>query len=58
MGKEIVIHTGLAGFVMLDSIREVSTSRIVGTRSLSGVPVYLGLESLAQLGAYHIRSYH
>lgn len=55
MGTEIVIHTGLNGFVMLDSIGEVSTSRIVGTRSLSGVPVYLGLESLAQLGAYHIR---
>ncbi|NTW17379.1 MAG: hypothetical protein HGA41_07985 [Syntrophaceae bacterium] len=56
MGKEIVIHTGMEGFVMLDSIREVSESHIVGTRSLSGAPVYLGLESLAQLGAYHIRS--
>jgi hypothetical protein len=56
MGKEIVIHTGLEGFVMLDSIREVSASHIVGTCSISGVPVYLRLESLAQLGAYHIRS--
>lgn len=56
MGTEVVIHTGLAGFVMLDSILKVSTSHIVGARSMSDTPVYLGLESLAQLGAYHIRS--
>ena len=55
MGTEIVINTGLEGFVMLDSILEVSTSHIVGARSLSDAPVYVCLESLAQLGAYHIR---
>jgi len=56
MMTEIVIHTGLHGFIMLDSILEVNISHIVGTRSFADVPVYEGLESLAQLGAYHIRA--
>ena len=55
MTAEIVINTGLKGFVMLDRILEVSTSHIVGARSFSDDPVFWGLESLAQLGAYHIR---
>jgi hypothetical protein len=55
MMAEIVINTGLHGFVMLDSVVEVSTSHIAGARSFSDVPFYIGLESLAQLGAYHIR---
>ena len=55
MGTEILINTGLEGFIVLDSILEVSASHIVGTRSFSNELVFLGLESLAQLGAYHIR---
>ncbi len=55
MDANIVINTGLAGFIMLDRVLEVGTSRIVGTRSFTGVPAYLPLESLAQLGAFHIR---
>jgi hypothetical protein len=55
MDAEIVIGTGLKGFVIIDRVLEVSTSQIVGTRSFSNVPVFLGLESLAQLGAYHLR---
>jgi len=55
IGANIVINTGLAGFIMLDRVLEVSASRIVGTRSFTGVPAYLTLESLAQLGAFHIR---
>jgi len=55
MDANIVINTGLAGFIMLDRVLEVSASRIVGTRSFTGVPAYLPLESLAQLGAFHIR---
>jgi hypothetical protein len=51
----IVINTGLAGFIMLDRILEVSASSIVGTRHFTDVPAYLLLESLAQLGAFHIR---
>ncbi len=55
MDAEIVIDTGLKGFVILDRVLEVTTSQIVGTRSFSNDPIFLGLESLAQLGAYHIR---
>jgi hypothetical protein len=55
MNENIVINTGLAGFIMLDRILEVSASSIVGTRHFTGVPDYLPLESLAQLGAFHIR---
>jgi hypothetical protein len=53
--KEIIVRSGINGFVMLDSILDVNISRIVATRSFSNTPVYLGLESLAQLGAYHVR---
>ena len=55
IGANIVINTGLAGFIMLDRVMEVSSSRIVGTRSFTGATAYLPLESLAQLGAFHIR---
>lgn len=55
MDANIVINTGLSGFIMLDRVLEVSASRIVGTRSFTGVPAFLPLESLAQLGAFHIR---
>ena len=55
MDANIVINTGLAGFIMLDRVLEVTASRIVGTKSFTGVPAYLPLESLAQLGAFHIR---
>ena len=55
MRAEIVINTGLNGFVMLDRVIEVSISHIVGARTFSYDPIFLCLESLAQLGAYHIR---
>ncbi len=51
----IVINTGLSGFVALDRVLEVNTSRIVGTRVFSDTPAYLCLESLAQVGAFHVR---
>lgn len=56
METEIIIHTGLDGFVMVDRILEADQSHIVGARSLSHAPVSMGVEALAQLGAYHIRS--
>ena len=55
MDAEIVINTELNGFVMLDRVLTVSDSHIVGIRRFSDDPVFVGLESLAQLGAYHIR---
>jgi hypothetical protein len=55
MNAEIVINTGLDGFIMLDRIKTVNSSYITGTRYFSDAPVYLGLESLAQIGAFHVR---
>lgn len=55
MDASIVINTGLAGFIMLDRILEVNAASIVGTRTFTGVSPDLPLESLAQLGAFHIR---
>ncbi|HVO67468.1 MAG TPA: hypothetical protein VMT12_13410 [Syntrophales bacterium] len=55
MTAEIVIYTGRESFVMLDRVLEVSKSHIAGARIFSDDPIFLGLESLAQLGAYHIR---
>ena len=40
---------------MLDRVLDVSISHIEGTRYFSNAPIYSGLESLAQLGAYHVR---
>ncbi|MEN6318808.1 MAG: hypothetical protein ABFD82_08670 [Syntrophaceae bacterium] len=40
---------------MLDRILDINTSHIMATRFFSNTPVYSGLESLAQLGAYHVR---
>jgi len=52
---EIEIHTGLDTFVMLDTITGVSATKIGAIRVFCGTPVYMGLEALAQLGAFHIR---
>ncbi|MGA2330448.1 MAG: hypothetical protein ABSG75_01695 [Syntrophales bacterium] len=55
MDAIIVINSGLADFIMLDKVLEVNASRIIGAKSFIGVPAYLRLESLAQLGAFHVR---
>ena len=55
MDANIIINTGLSGFIMLDRVLEVSATHIVGTRSFTGVPSFLPLESVAQLGAFHVR---
>ena len=55
MNGEIEINTGLNGFIMIDRIATVTSSHITGTKSFADAPVYLCLESLAQLGAFHIR---
>ncbi|MCX5855519.1 MAG: hypothetical protein NTZ24_13295 [Deltaproteobacteria bacterium] len=55
MDAEIVVHTGLNAFTVLDRIEGISASHITGSRSFSDAPVYLGLEALAQLGAFYIR---
>lgn len=55
MDMNIVINTGLTGFIMLDRILEVTVDRIVGTRIFTGASAGLPLESFAQIGAFHIR---
>ena len=53
--SKIEINTGMEGFVLLDRITETGVSNIRGEKKYFNDPVYLGIESLAQLGAYHVR---
>jgi hypothetical protein len=52
---EIVVHTGLKTFTLLDRIDGIGASHITGSSSFSDAPVYLCLEALAQLGAFYVR---
>ena len=54
-GNRIVINTGLDSFVLIDKITEAAAGNIRGIKNFVVAPIYLGLESLAQLGAYHVR---
>ena len=51
----IKIHSALDGFVLVDAITAIGDTKIHGIRAFSHAPLYLGLESLAQIGAYHVR---
>ena len=53
--SRIVINTGLDSFVLIDKITEAAAGNIRGIKNFVAAPIYLGLESLAQLGAYHVR---
>ncbi|MFO7559131.1 MAG: hypothetical protein R6X10_09905 [Desulfobacterales bacterium] len=53
--ETLTIHTGLDRFLLLDSISGIGQNSIEGTLFLSGDHRYLGIESLAQLGAMHLR---
>ncbi|SPD73017.1 conserved hypothetical protein [uncultured Desulfobacterium sp.] len=52
---DITINTGLDGFIFVDKIHMMDAGNIQGTRRYTDAPIYLGIESLAQLGAYHVR---
>lgn len=52
---KIKINTGLDGFILVDSISKIEDSTIQGTKDFTRAPAYLGIESLAQLGALHVR---
>jgi hypothetical protein len=54
MGR-VDIHTGLNGFVLVDRIVKIGRANIEGVRRFSNAPVFCGIESLAQLGAMHVR---
>jgi hypothetical protein len=49
------INTGLNRFILIDRIIEAEEQDISGVKTFSNAPAYLGLESLAQLGAFHVR---
>jgi hypothetical protein len=51
----MTIATGLRGFALLDRITEVSGETVAASADLQNVPHTLGLEALAQAGAYHVR---
>jgi len=53
--QRITINTDLNGFLIIDRITHADTQGIGGIKSFTNAPVYLGLESLAQLGAFHVR---
>jgi hypothetical protein len=53
--NRIEINSGLEDFVLLDRISEAGDEIITGEKRYFNDPVYLGIESLAQLGAYHVR---
>ncbi len=50
-----MVNTGLSDFVLIDRITGVEAENIDGIRNFAEAPIYLGIESLAQLGAYHVR---
>lgn len=53
--KTITINTGLDDFVLIDTISDIGGEHIQGCKHFVYEPPYLGIESLAQLGAYHVR---
>ncbi|HOV85586.1 MAG TPA: hypothetical protein PLM79_04440 [Syntrophobacteraceae bacterium] len=55
MENPLVIRSMQTGFLLLDRILEVGAGKIVGEKTFHGGPAYLGIEALAQLGAYHVR---
>ena len=53
--NKITINSGLDSFILIDKIIEADNKNISGLKTFAETPAYLGLESLAQLGACHIR---
>ncbi len=55
MQKTRTINTGLDGFILMDEIVKTEKQAICGFKTFSNSPLFLGIESLAQLGAFHVR---
>jgi hypothetical protein len=53
--ERIVLNSGLEGFVLVDAITAVDPEGIAGTKRFVEAPSFLAIESLAQLGALHVR---
>ena len=57
MGEQqiIKINSGLPDFLLLDAITEAGEKTIAGAREFFMALPWLGIEALAQLGAFHVR---
>ncbi len=55
MQQNININTGLSDFMLIDRIVKAEKQAIHGQKTFSDSPAYLGIEALAQLGAFHVR---
>ncbi|MBI4634423.1 MAG: hypothetical protein HY742_11085 [Deltaproteobacteria bacterium] len=53
--RDIVINTGMPGLQLLDAITRTDENGIGGGCLFSDAPPWLGVESLARLGAFHVR---
>ncbi|MEN6466398.1 MAG: hypothetical protein ABFD62_14595 [Syntrophaceae bacterium] len=53
--RQITIHSGMRGFVMLDRIHDISPRGITAGLRLAKAPLFAGIEALAQAGALHTR---
>ncbi len=53
--SSLTICTGMAHFRLVNSIREVDATGIMGEAGLNQAPLFTGIECLAQLGALHVR---
>ena len=53
--RDIVINTGMPRLRLLDAVTLTDENGIAGSCLLSDAPPWLGIESLAQLGAFHVR---
>jgi len=53
--ERIVLRSGLSGFVLLDEISHAGPDSVKGSKRFESAPPWLGIEALAQLGAYHVR---
>jgi hypothetical protein len=51
----IAVRSGLENFLLVDGIAEVDRGTIRGYKHFDHAPLFLGIESLAQLGALHVR---
>jgi len=49
------IDSGQDRFILLDRITQVQENAIFAEKTFSEAPAWLGIESLAQLGAMHVR---
>ncbi len=51
----LTIYTGMNSFLLIDAVTRVTDDTIAGACFFSNDPVFLGMESLAQLAAMHVR---